>query len=168
MSVATSIIEATTKKEDKMEIGTLTNYNETTGDLEAVESNHPVLLQLKNQISLLEAEKDRLTEQNKRYANKYLTAQESLESLLKELLDEDDIHFDNAKKIADIFDNVSLTKQIEVSYTISAVATIEVPCGADPDDVAGSTYVERIEFYTDFDGADVVESDHDTEDWNVR
>jgi hypothetical protein len=48
------------------------------------------------------------------------------------------------------------------------LATIEVPYGADEDDVASSTYIERVEFYTDFENAEVLESDHEIEDWRVR
>ena len=136
------------------------------------ESNHPVLQQLKKQIEDLET---RLTMQTAlladkeatalRLRDKYRTAEYKLEAVLKELLDDEEISIEHAKTIADIFDYITLTKQITIQYDITATATIEVPYGADADDVAGSTYVERVEFYTDFDDAEVLETDHDVNDW---
>jgi hypothetical protein len=136
------------------------------------ESNHPVLQQLKKQIEDLET---RLTMQTAlladkeatalRLRDKYRTAEYKLEAVLKELLDDEEISIEHAKTIAEIFDYITLTKQITIQYDITATATIEVPYGADADDVAGSTYVERIEFYTDFEDAEVLESDQDVNDW---
>ena len=136
------------------------------------ESNHPVLQQLKKQIEDLET---RLTMQTAlladkeatalRLRDKYRTAEYKLEAVLKELLDDEEISIEHAKTIADIFDYITLTKQITIQYDIIATATIEVPYGADADDVAGSTYVERVEFYTDFEDAEVLESDSDVNDW---
>jgi hypothetical protein len=136
------------------------------------ESNHPVLQQLKKQIEDLET---RLTMQTAlladkeatalRLRDKYRTAEYKLEAVLKELLDDEEISIEHAKTIAEIFDYITLTKQITIQYDITATATIEVPYGADADDVAGSTYVERVEFYTDFEDAEVLESDSDVNDW---
>jgi hypothetical protein len=130
--------------------------------------SHPVLTHLNQRLenlqSLLTASQDSVT----RLRDVYRTAEYSLEALLKELLDDEEISPENAQRIADIFDSITLTKQVEITYTISATATVEVPYGSDPDEVADSTYVERVEFYTDFDGADVLEVDHDVEDWKVR
>ena len=138
---------------------------EVVGDLVAVSSEHPVLLHYKKQIEELEvklADKDATIY---RLRDKYRTAEYAVEAKLKELLDDETIELEYAKEIADIFDSISLTKQITIQYDIQATATIEVPYGADPDDVAGSTYVERVEFYTDFEDAEVLETDHDVNDW---
>lgn len=150
----------------------MTDYIETTGDLVAVSSNHPVLEQLKTKIADLEAQVERtnalVAEKDTRIfqlRDKYRTAEYKLEAVLKELLDDESIELEYAKSIADIFDSITLTKQITIQYDITATATIEVPYGADPDDVASSTYVERVEFYTDFEDAEVLESDHDVNDW---
>jgi hypothetical protein len=132
------------------------------------ESQHPVLVGLRSEIANLESVKQAQSDTIIRLRDKWRTAEYSLESVLKELLDDEEISPENAQKIADIFDGITLTKQIEIEYTITATATVEVPYGSDPDDVANSTYVERVEFYTDFDGADVLESDHEAEDWRVR
>jgi predicted nuclease with TOPRIM domain len=137
--------------------------------------SHPVLThlnkrleELQTQNANLESVKQAQSDTILRLRDKWRTAEYSLESVLKELLDDEEISPENAQKIADIFDGITLTKQIEIEYTITATATVEVPYGSDPDDVANSTYVERVEFYTDFDGADVLESDHEAEDWRVR
>jgi len=138
---------------------------EIVGDLVAVSSEHPVLLHYKKQIEELEVKLADKETTALRFRDKYRTAEYAVEAKLKELLDDESIELEHAKEIAEIFDSISLTKQITIQYDITATATIEVPYGADPDDVAGSTYVERVEFYTDFDDAEVLESDHDVNDW---
>jgi hypothetical protein len=130
--------------------------------------SHPVLTHLNSRLENLQSQLTASQDSVMRLRDKYRSAEYSLEALLKELLDDEEISVENAQRIADIFDNITLTKQIEVRYTITATATIEVPYGADEDDVASSTYVERVEFYTDYDNAEVLESDHDVDDWNVR
>ena len=136
------------------------------------ESNHPALQQLKTKIADLEAQVERtntlVAEKDARILqlrDKYRTAEYKLEAVLKELLDDESIELEYAKSIADIFDSITLTKQVTIQYDITATVTLEVPYGADADDVAGSTYVERVEFYTDFDEAEVLESDQDVNDW---
>jgi hypothetical protein len=138
---------------------------EITGDLVAVSSEHPVLLHYKNQIENLESQLKASQDTVMRVRDKYRTAEYKLEAKLKELLDDESIELEYAKEIADIFDSITLTKHITIQYEITATATLEVPYGADPDDVAGSCYVERVEFYTDFDDAEVLESEHDVNDW---
>ena len=193
MSDPTPIIEPHRKKEEEMtempdytpETGTFGDYNPNatpTEDEIAKAISHPVLThlngrleKLENELSLMTAERDALKNKVEftdtqliRVRDKYRSAEYSLTDLLKEMITDEDITIENAQRIADIFDNITLTKQIEVRYTITATATIEVPYGADEDEVADSTYVERVEFYTDFDNAEVLESDHEVEDWNVR
>jgi hypothetical protein len=145
------------------------NPNATPTEEEIAKAiSHPVLTHLNQRLenlqSLLTVSQDSVM----RLRDKYRTAEYSLEALLKKLLDDEEITIEVAQAIAEIFDSITLTKQIEIAYTISATATVEVPYGADADEVGNSTYVERVEFYTDFDGADVLEVDHDVEDWNVR
>jgi len=145
------------------------NPNATPTEDEIAQAiSHPVLTHLNQRLenlqSLLTASQDSVM----RLRDKYRTAEYALESKLKELLDDEEISVEVAQAIAEIFDGITLTKQVEIAYTISATVTVEVPYGADADEVANSTYVERVEFYTDFDGADVLEVDHDVDDWNVR
>jgi hypothetical protein len=130
--------------------------------------SHPVLTHLNAKVENLQSQLTASQDSVMRLRDKYRTAEYKLEALLKEWLDDEEIEIEQAQAIADIFDSITLTKQIEISFTISASATVEVPYGADPDDVASSVYVERVEFYTDYDNAEVLESDHDVEDWNVR
>ena len=127
--------------------------------------SHPVLTHLNAKVENLESQLKASQDSVMRLRDKYRTAEYALEAKLKELLDDESIELEYAKEIADIFDSISLTKQITIQYDITATATIEVPYGADPDDVASSTYVERVEFYTDFEDAEVLESDHDVNDW---
>jgi hypothetical protein len=138
---------------------------EVVGDLVAVSSEHPVLLHYKKQIEELEVKLADKEATALRLRDKYRTAEYKLEAVLKELLDNEEIELEHAKTIAEIFDYITLTKQITIQYDITATATIEVPYGADPDDVASACYVERVEFYTDFEDAEVLESDHDVNDW---
>jgi len=138
---------------------------EITGDLVAVSSEHPVLLHYKKQIEELEVKLADKEATALRLRDKYRTAEYALEAKLKELLDDESIELEYAKEIAEIFDGITLTKQITIQYDITATATIEVPYGADADDVASSTYVERVEFYTDFEDAEVLESEQDVNDW---
>jgi hypothetical protein len=138
---------------------------EITGDLVAVSSEHPVLLHYKKQIEELEVKLADKEATALRLRDKYRTAEYALEAKLKELLDDENIELEYAKEIAEIFDYITLTKHITIQYDITATATLEVPYGADADDVASSCYVERVEFYTDFEDAEVLETDHDVNDW---
>jgi hypothetical protein len=152
----------------KPETGTFGEYDPNATPTEeeiATAISHPVLTHLNKRLETLQtlvAEKEATA---LRLRDKYRTAEYKLEAVLKELLDDEEIELEVAKRIADVFDSITLTKQITLQYDITATATIEVPYGADADEVAGSTYVERVEFYTDFDDAEVLESDHDVNDW---
>lgn len=143
--------------------------------------SHPVLINLNTKVEELTAKLENaeslLTAKTNSYdyvykqlserGNAWRLKEAELEAKLKELLDDEEISPENATAIADIF-NISLTTQITIEYNIIATATIEVPYGADADEVADCVYVERVEFYTDYANADVLESDHDISDWNVR
>ena len=149
-------------------IGTFGEYdpNATPTEQEiATAISHPVLTHLNAKVENLQSQLTASQDSVMRLRDKYRTAEYKLEAVLKELLDDEEITIETAKSIADIFDSITLTKQITIQYDITATATIEVPYGADADDVAGSTYVERVEFYTDFEDAEVLESDSDISDW---
>ena len=149
-------------------IGTFGEYdpNATPTEQEiATAISHPVLTHLNAKVENLQSQLTASQDSVMRLRDKYRTAEYALEAKLKELLDDESIELEYAKEIAEIFDSITLTKQITIEYTITATATIEVPYGADADDVAGSTYVERVEFYTDFEDAEVLESDSDVSDW---
>jgi hypothetical protein len=145
-----------------------TDPNATPTDEEIAKAiSHPVLTHLNSRLENLQSQLTASQDTVMRLRDKYRTTEYKLTDLLKELLDNEDITYDDAQRIADLFDSITLTKQITIHYTVSATATVEVPYNADDEDVASSTYVERVEFYTDFDNAEVLEEDHDIEDWRV-
>lgn len=142
---------------------------------------HPVLIALnekvatlENELSIATAQKDKLTndntfisEQHRKATDKYRSAEYSLTSVLKELLDDEDITFENATKIADIFDSVNLTKRIIIRYDLTADVELEIPYGSDVDDIAGNTYIDRVTAETYESGVEVLEVDFDASDYRV-
>lgn len=142
---------------------------------------HPVLIalnekvaDLQNQLSIATAEKDRLVQdkefvsaQLRKASDKYRSAEYSLTDLLKELITDEEITIENAQRIADIFDNVILTKRVSIRYNIVATVEVEVPFGKDDDEVADNTYCDRVAFETYESDSEVLEVDFDVEDWNV-
>ena len=158
--------------ENENEIGTVSDY---------VPNTHPVLanlnakvVELENELSLATAEKDKLnndkefiSEQLRKSADKYRTAEYSLTSVLKELLDDEDITFENATKIADIFDSVTLTKVVMIRYELHADVELEIPYGSDVDEIAGNTYIDRVTAETYESDVEVLEVDFDVSDYRV-
>jgi len=148
---------------------------------EFVPNTHPVLAnlnakvaELENALSLATAEKDKLnnektfiSEQLRKSADKYRSAEYSLTDLLKELITDEDITIENAQRIADIFDNVLLTKRVTIRYDIVATVELEVPFGKEDDEVADNTYCDRVTFETYEEDSEVLEVDFDVTDWNV-
>jgi len=135
---------------------------------------HPVLIELNTKVADLTKQ---LEDKTKQYdyiytqlterGNKWRLKEAQLETKLKELLDDESIEYEYAKDIADIFD-ISLTKMVEVDYTITATANVEVPYNTDPDRVGDNVFVDRVEFYSQDSDYDVLESDYDVEDYRVR
>lgn len=132
------------------------------------ESKHPVLSELNATISNLESLLKAQKDTSARYAEKYRTTQNNAQALLKELLDDEEIEYEVAKRIADLFDSVSLSKTVDVSYTITATVSVEVPYNTDPDSVGDNVFVERVDFYSQDYDYDILETDFDVEDYNVR
>lgn len=152
----------------------MTDYIETTGALQAVTSNHPVLIALNEKVAKLEkdlAEKETYRAsvadqlRSARYDNDKRKL--NLKDTLAELIEDEDITYDTAKRIADIFD-IALTKRIEVEYKISATVTVEVPMNFDEDDITDHVYCDRVDFSSYSDECEVLESDYEVEDWNIR
>lgn len=150
--------------------------------MEDLTSNtHPVLIalnekivQLENDLSISTAEKDRLSnektfvsEQLRKFSDKYRKAEYSLTDLLKELITDEEISIENAQRIADIFDNVTLSTRVTIRYDIVATVELEVPFGKDLDEVADNTYCDRVTFETYESDSEVLEVDFDVTDWNV-
>lgn len=142
---------------------------------------HPVLIALNEKVARLEAdlsvataEKDKLnnektfvSEQLRKSSDKYRSAEYALTDLLKELITDEDITIENAQRIADIFDNISLTKRISIRYNVSVGVELEVPLDADEDEVADQVYCDRVSFETYESNHEVLEVDFEVEDWNV-
>jgi hypothetical protein len=165
MSVVALIIKLIKRKKkmnEELEIGTFTP------------NTHPVLAKLKEE--LLEAQTkyadtySRLTtvfDEKSKLSDKYCKAEYALTDLLKEMIADEDITLENAQRIADIFDNVILTKRISIRYDIVATVEVEVPFGADEDEVADNTYCDSVRFDTYESNHEVLEVDFDVTDWNV-
>jgi hypothetical protein len=144
-------------------------------------NTHPVLAtlnekvtKLENDLSILTAErdarareKDFINSQLTNARDKYRKAEYALTDLLKEMIADEDITLENAQRIADIFDNVTLTKRISIRYDIVATVEVEVPFGADEDEVADNTYCDSVRFDTYESNHEVLEVDFDVTDWNV-
>jgi hypothetical protein len=191
MSVVPFIIKLFNRKKTMTEMpdytpetGTFGEYNPNatpTEDEIAKAISHPVLThlngrleKLENELSLMTAQKDAVTRE-KEFINtqlinardKYRKAEYALTDLLKEMIADEDITLENAQRIADIFDNVTLTKRITIRYDIVASVEVEVPFGADEDEVADNTYCDSVRFDSYESNHEVLEVDFDVTDWNV-
>ena len=172
MSDPTPIIETHQEKEAPMEeinIGTF------------IPNTHPVLQTLNEKVARLEAdlsiataEKDRLTQSNEfmsaqitKWSDKYRKAEYALTDLLKEMISDEDITIENAQKIADIFDNVTLTKRVTIQYDIVSTVEFEVPFGKDIDEVADNAYCDVVRFDTYDSDTEVLECDFDISNYTV-
>jgi DNA polymerase elongation subunit (family B) len=137
-------------------------------------SNHPVLLALNEKVESLEkqlAEAERYRASNADQVRTLRYDHDSKKLKLKDVLvdfvEHNLLPYEDAKTIADIFD-ILLTKRIEIEYNITASVTIDVPITADPDDVADNLYCDRVDFSTYNEDHEVLETDFDVSDWNVR
>lgn len=102
-----------------------------------------------------------------KWSDKYRKAEYSLTELLKEMITDEDITLENAQRIADIFDNVTLTKRVTIRYDIVATVELEVPFGKEDDEIADNTFCDRVTFETYESDCEVLEVDFDVTDWNV-
>ena len=156
-------------------------YEPPTEEEIAKAISHPVLTHLNTRLEALQvdlssvtAERDALNNKlefiNTQLMNardKYRKAEYALTDLLKEMIADDDITIENAQRIADIFDNVILSKRISIRYDIIATVEVEVPFGADEDEVADNTYCDSVRFDSYENNHEVLEVDFDITDWNV-
>lgn len=152
------------------ETGTFGDYVST----EPAVSSHPVLVVLNEKIEKLEKDlatsegyRTSIADQIRSVRYDHDAKKLKLKDVLVELVEQEELTFENASKIAEIFD-IMLTKRIDIEYKITAVVTIEVPINADEDDVADNLYCDRVDFSTYNSDYEVLESDYDVEDWSVR
>lgn len=149
--------------------------------MEENHNTHPVLqaqnqriTDLENELSIATAEKDKLVQNNevvsaqlKKWSDKYRLVERSVQDTLKEMLDDEEIGFDAAKKIAELFEDVNLVKQVTIRYSITADVVVEMPYNADADEVANDIYLDRTDFSTYHGDAEILETDAELEDWNI-
>lgn len=128
---------------------------------------HPVLVELNTKVENLQSQNQALTDTITRLRDKYRQAESNVQTLLKDLLDDERIEFEVASLIAEIFDNVNLTKQVTIRYSITADVLVEMPYNTDADEIADDLYLDRIEFATYHGDAEVLETDYNVDDWNV-
>lgn len=172
MSDPNAIIEPHQEKEAPMEeinIGTFTP------------NTHPVLQALNEKISKLEndlsittAERDANKNENNfinsqliNARDKYRKAEYALTDLLKEMISDEDITIENAQRIADIFDNVVLTRRVTIQYDIVSTVEFEVPFGKDIDEVVDNAYCDVVRFDTYDSDSEVLECDFDISNYTV-
>jgi hypothetical protein len=100
-----------------------------------MESNHPVLQQLKDTIAELEKQIEERRASSLHRANEMLANEEKLKEVLVEGINDSEITNEFAKSIADIFD-IELTEEVEMELTFKVQATFTVPIGFDTDSLA--------------------------------
>jgi hypothetical protein len=101
-----------------------------------MESNHPVLQQLKDKIVELEA---KIEQQSQAHSTKFyeqLATEEKLKEILVEAINDSDISAELAQSIAELFE-IELTEEVEMELTFKVQATFTVPIGFDHDSLAG-------------------------------
>jgi len=131
------------------------------------ETQHPVLQQLNTQIENLQSQLTASQDSVMRLRDKYRTAEYKVEALLKELLADDLITIEIAERFAEIFDNISLTKQVEINYTVSGTITVEVPFGMEDYEITNNTFIDRVEADA-YENIDVLEVSFDTDSFYIN
>jgi hypothetical protein len=125
-----------------------------------MESNHPVL-------SALNEELARLTTENKdlwKALGLMTTNVEALEDWIKEALTNSQIDFDTATEIAEIF-GFTLTEEVEMELTFKVQATFTVPIGFDTDKLAEDFGITENPLGV---AEEYLENSHwELDDWNI-
>lgn len=125
-----------------------------------MESNHPVLHQLKQELEKLTTENKDLWQ-----ALGIMTRNtETLEDWLKEALTNSQIDFDTATEIAEIF-GFTLTEEVEMELTFKVQATFTVPVGFDHDKLAEDFGITENPLGV---AEEYLENSHwELDDWNI-
>ena len=140
------------------------DYNpQPTEDEIAKAISHPVLANLNARLENLQSQLTASQDTAVRLRDKYRTAEHKVEALLKEWLIEDQITMEMAQSLADIFDNISLTKQVELSYSVSGTITVEVPITMEDDHIESNVFIDRVEADTYESDIEVLEVSFDTD-----
>jgi hypothetical protein len=125
-----------------------------------MESNHPVLSALKQEL-------EKLTTENKdlwQALGMMTRNTEALEDWLKEALTNSQIDFDTATEIAEIF-GFTLTEEVEMELTFKVSATFTVPIGFDHDKLAEDFGITENPLGV---AEEYLENSHwELDDWNI-
>jgi len=170
MSVVPLIIKLFTRKKkmnEEVEVTPTIQHPVLTAQNERIETLMKANEELAGELAAYKNKDEYVSAQHQKATDKYRSAEYSLTDLLKELITDEDITIENAQRIADIFDNISLTKRISIRYNVSVGVEIAVPLDADEDEVADQVYCDRVSFETYESNYEVLEVDFDVEDWNV-
>ena len=125
-----------------------------------MESNHPVLSALKQELEKLTTENKDLWQ-----ALGMMTRNvEALEDWIKEALTNSQIDFDTATEIAEIF-GFTLTEEVEMELTFKVQATFTVPIGFDHDSLASDFGITENPLGV---AEEYLENSHwELDDWNI-
>jgi len=170
MSVVPLIIKLFTRKKkmnEEVEVTPTIQHPVLTAQNERIETLMKANEELAGELAAYKNKDEYVSAQLTKWSDKYRKAEYALTDLLKELITDEDITLENAQRIADIFDNISLTKRISIRYNVSVGVELEVPLDADEDEVADQVYCDRVSFETYESNYEVLEVDFDVEDWNV-
>jgi len=170
MSVVSAIIKLIKRKKkmnEEVEVTPTIQHPVLIAQNERIETLMKANEQLLDEVTKLKQSNEFVSAQLTKWSDKYRTAEMKLTDLLKEMIGDDEISLENAQRIADIFDNVTLTQRITIRYEIVANVEVEAPFGTDPDTLADETYIDRLDFYSGYADCEVLETDFDIESWNV-
>lgn len=170
MSVVPLIIKLITRKKkmnEEVEVTPTIQHPVLTAQNERIETLMKANEELAGELAAYKNKDEYVSAQLTKWSDKYRKAEYALTDLLKELITDEDIILENAQRIADIFDNISLTKRISIRYNVSVGVELEVPLDADEDEVADQVYCDRVSFETYESNYEVLEVDFEVEDWNV-
>jgi cell division septum initiation protein DivIVA len=152
---------------EEVEVTPTIQHPVLTAQNERIETLMKANEELAGELAAYKNKDEYVSAQLTKWSDKYRKAEYALTDLLKELITDEDIILENAQRIADIFDNISLTKRISIRYNVSVGVELEVPLDADEDEVADQVYCDRVSFETYESNYEVLEVDFEVEDWNV-
>jgi hypothetical protein len=129
-----------------------------------MENNHPVLQQLKDKITELEAKLEQQRQASSTKFYEQLATEEKLKEILVEAINDSEITAELAQSIAGLFE-IELTEEVEIELTFKVQASFSVPIGFDPDLLAQEIGIE-----TSFHGLaqEYYNNDYyELDDWNI-
>ena len=170
MSVVSAIIKLIKRKKkmnEEVEVTPTIQHPVLVAQNERIETLMKANEELAGELAAYKNKDEYVSAQLTKWSDKYRSAEYALTDLLKELITDEEITLENAQRIADIFDNVTLTKRVSIRYEIVATVELEVPFGKEDDEIADNTFCDRVTFETYESDCEVLEVDFDVTDWNV-